>query len=171
MVASIRTLRVPTATNAAPPRSSYVPQWPTAKGFVYRGRVPYQGARSFVAMRCGYKLPNINVAFKPKIDGVSATFDNIVSVVADVFNILRSDLLSKRKSHAYSHPRQALCLLMKEFTKHSFPGIGRMLKRDHSTVMYGIEQAMARMGKDNGFRAMVEECRARLASSVEVERG
>lgn len=169
MVAINRTVTVPGARNEGSPRSDYVPQWPTAKGRPYQGRVPYLAKRTWTAMRCAYSLPNTHVTFTRKIGGVTATFANLVKVVADVFEIDANDLLSQRRAREYARPRQALCALLKEYTRKSLPDIGRLMNRDHTTVMHAIRRVPDICKKDYEFAEKLQICRYRIVAPISVE--
>ena len=51
MVAIIRSNKAPGASNDAPPRSNYIPAWPTAKGRPYNGRANGLGRKQYHGRR------------------------------------------------------------------------------------------------------------------------
>ena len=58
-------------------------------------------------------------------------------MVADYYQLLVADLLSKRRTRNLARPRQMAMALTRELTQHSLPEIGDAFGgRDHSTVMY-----------------------------------
>lgn len=66
------------------------------------------------------------------------TADTIVDIVAEHFNISRNDILSKKRNAEISQPRQIVMYLCREVLDMPYKSIGRVLSRDHSTVMHGI---------------------------------
>ncbi len=49
-----------------------------------------------------------------------------------------ADLKSPKRKRPIVHIRQDLMLRLRRETGHSFSAIGRMLNRDHTTVLWGI---------------------------------
>ncbi len=69
------------------------------------------------------------------------TIENIQKIVAEYFNIRRSDLLSKSRSRSVARPRQMAMALAKELTNHSLPEIGQAFGgRDHTTVLHACRK-------------------------------
>ena len=65
------------------------------------------------------------------------SIDNIQGVVAEYYQIRKSDLLLRRKTRTIARPRQMAMHLAKELTKHSLPEIGEAFGgRDHTTVLH-----------------------------------
>lgn len=64
----------------------------------------------------------------------------IVNAVARRSGITGADIIRQTRYHVYSRPRQLTMYLLRELTPMSLPAIGRVLKRDHSTVKHGINQ-------------------------------
>ena len=169
MPAIIRGTRPMVGTSTIRPLHVYEPKWPEARGLPYRGRVPYLGKRTFVAMRCGYDLPHITVtfvsAFKRAIDG-PMSFPLFLHTVCEVWGVLRAEVLSPQRARRIAHPRMALCALLQELSGKSLPQIGRLLNRDHTTILHAV-RTVKRLVKDSEFRAKFEECRRRLAMGDE----
>ncbi len=66
------------------------------------------------------------------------TADTIVDIVAEHFNITRSDILSKKRNAEIAQPRQIVMYLCRDVLDLPYKAIGKVLGRDHSTVMHGI---------------------------------
>jgi len=65
----------------------------------------------------------------------------IIDVVSEHFNILPSDIISKKRNSEIVIPRQIFMYLCRELTDATFTNIGKILgKKDHTTVMYGSEK-------------------------------
>jgi len=75
------------------------------------------------------------------VRGRQVSVENIQKTVAEYFKIKISDMLSKKRSHNYSKPRQLAMALTRELTNLSFPEIGEAYGgRHHSTVMHACEE-------------------------------
>ena len=68
----------------------------------------------------------------------------IVAEVAAKNDIGFHTLLSSNRTHKVAHARQEAMLRLRRETDLSLPQIGRIFKRDHSTVIHGIRRASQR---------------------------
>lgn len=69
------------------------------------------------------------------------TLDNIISHVADHYNISVNDMLSVHRGRTVARPRQIAMYLAKKLTHRSYPEIGRRFGgRDHTTVLHAVRQ-------------------------------
>lgn len=76
--------------------------------------------------------PDVNKEITPKA---------IINIVAEHFNISPADIVSRKKSHNISHPRQIAMYLIRNLTDSSLQTISAALhKKDHTTVMYAIDK-------------------------------
>jgi len=66
------------------------------------------------------------------------TPDTIVDIVAEHFNITRGDIMSKKRNAEIAQPRQIVMYLCRDILDIPYKQIGKVLGRDHSTVMHGI---------------------------------
>lgn len=67
------------------------------------------------------------------------------------FNISELEFLSNRRNSQFVKARIAASWIAKEFTLHSFPTIGGVYNRDHTTIIHSINQAEKKMEKDPDF--------------------
>lgn len=66
---------------------------------------------------------------------------DILSVVADFYEITINDLKSARRSIHICLPRHICCFLMKDLTLLSYPQMGASLgRRDHTTIIHGVQK-------------------------------
>jgi chromosomal replication initiator protein len=87
-----------------------------------------------------------------------ASFDRIVQAVADRFGLRPGDLSGKRRHREVARARQVALLLGRRLTGHSLDALGGMIGgRDHSTVLYSIRQAEARLKKDKDLARELTE--------------
>ena len=69
------------------------------------------------------------------------TIDQIISTVADFYQVQSSDIISKSRAAKFVQPRQVIAFLAKQLTQRSLQEIGEKLGgRDHATVIYSIKK-------------------------------
>jgi hypothetical protein len=83
----------------------------------------------------------------------------VIRSVAKYYGVSLTDLLSCRRSRSRSvaRPRHVAMYLAKKLTRHSLPAIGRMLDRDHSTIMHGCRKIAALRLEDAKLDAEIRE--------------
>lgn len=67
----------------------------------------------------------------------------IIDAVASFYGVRRIALLSQRRTKNLVYPRHIICFLAHTHTEASFPVIGRIMKRDHTTIIHGSQRAAA----------------------------
>jgi len=81
------------------------------------------------------------------------SIDNIQRIVAELYKLKMSDLLSKRRSRSIARPRQVAMALAKELTNHSLPEIGDAFGgRDHTTVLHACRKIAELRESDSTIR-------------------
>ena len=65
--------------------------------------------------------------------------DKIIDLCCEHFEVLKSDLLSKKRHRHIAECRMVVMSLLKKETELTLKGIGSVLDRDHSTIIYGID--------------------------------
>jgi chromosomal replication initiator protein len=96
----------------------------------------------------------LQTVLKPR--AVAVTFDAIVDAVCDHFSLRPTDLRSKRRSKNVAVPRQLAMYLCRRLMHASFPHIGQLFSRDHSTVIHATTVTERRIKEDAAFQATVE---------------
>ena len=66
---------------------------------------------------------------------VQVIVDKIFSAVYGKYNVGKEDLLGPKRNKDIAFARHVCIYLIKEITDMSYPGIGKMFNRDHTTVM------------------------------------
>ena len=95
---------------------------------------------------------------RPGVSSDYASFDHIVQIVAEHYDLRPGDLASKRRHREVAQARQIALLLGRRLTGHSLEALGGMIGgRDHSTVLYSIRQAEDRLTKENDLGRVVTE--------------
>lgn len=90
------------------------------------------------------------------------TVTEIMRMVTEKTGVSRSALRSKRRVNGVSIARMVVCYLARELTSASFPTIGQMLDKDHSTVLQAARAVAARLPHDDELRAFVNDLKAEL---------
>lgn len=83
----------------------------------------------------------------------TVTPQDILSAVAEHFDLCEQDLTGRSRRKNVSNPRQLCMYLIREETDASLPQIGELLGgRDHTTIMHGCEKISAQMETDEQLR-------------------
>ena len=92
------------------------------------------------------------------------TVEYITEVVAEHFDITVSDILSSKKSRNIAYPRQICMYLCRVLTGDSQKEIGAKLgKRDHSTIIHGINKITADLEKDTALQNVVDILKKKIS--------
>ena len=98
--------------------------------------------------------PNANRIITPEL---------IIKIVAEHFNISPGDITSKKKSKEFVYPRQIAMYLCRILTEFSLHAIGSFMgRRDHSTVLYGIEKIGKEVEINESTRNTVEVLKKKI---------
>ena len=87
-----------------------------------------------------------------KSDVLNAMFSRVLQETG----ISRREIVSEVREHAVIEARFAMYLALRKHG-YSTPTIGKMLNRDHSTIVDGIRSARKRYEKSAAFRALVDK--------------
>ena len=89
---------------------------------------------------------------------------DILQAVSDEFAVPISDIKGNRRQAGLVAARHMVMLLARQYARHlSYPQIAAMLRRDHSTIMYGANKAAERVASDEWYAAKRRRILARLA--------
>ena len=89
--------------------------------------------------------------------------EDIQKIVAQHYNVSRSDILSSRRTATVVRPRQIAMYLAKTMTLRSLPEIGRRFGgRDHTTVLHAVRKIEGLVGQDPALSEEVEALKRRL---------
>jgi chromosomal replication initiator protein len=92
----------------------------------------------------------------------------ILMVSAEYFGLPVAELTGRNRSAKIALPRQIIMYLMREEIGASFPQIGQVLNRDHTTVMHGIGRIADELAQDSDLAKTVNALRSKLYEPVRV---
>ena len=91
----------------------------------------------------------------------------IIDSVSRYFGISVEDLLSKKRTKELVLPRQIAMYLCRTLLDMSFPNIGKAFNgKDHSTVMYAVEQVSGQVETNPELRKTMDELKKYINSGV-----
>ena len=79
---------------------------------------------------------------------ISTTVDKIFAAVYKKYNISKEDIKGKKRVKNIIWARQIAIYLIRDITELSFPNIGEIVDKDHSTVMYSYNTVAKRVTSD-----------------------
>lgn len=91
------------------------------------------------------------------------TFEEIAQAVCERYRISRQELLSRRRTKHVALPRQVAMYLCRNLLDASYPRIGTLFGRDHTTVLHGVRAITSRVGQDATLQSVIESIERRLA--------
>src|SRR5207248_11123098 len=91
----------------------------------------------------------------PGPSGRGATPMAILTAVARYFGVKTDDLKGKARNKQIVVPRHIAMYLLREDAHLSTPECGRLLNRDHTTVLHGMKQVAVDIARDGPSRAAV----------------
>lgn len=86
------------------------------------------------------------------------TVDKIMEEVARTYGVTTADILSSKRNAKVSSARQITAYIVREITQMSMENIGEALGgRDHSTMVYSIQQIEDKMKENRQLKATVDD--------------
>lgn len=86
----------------------------------------------------------------------------VLAETAKHFGLLQREIIAQDHRPCVAIPRHIACYLMRVDLQVSYPSIGRLLDRDHSTVINSVKRVSCLLAAGDHICADVEAIRARL---------
>ena len=102
----------------------------------------------------------------PGPSGRGAMPNAVLLAVARYYGVKADDLKARSRHKQIVEPRQIAMYLLREDAHLSTPEVGRMLNRDHTTVLHGIKQVANDIARDGPSRAAVHGVRVVIAGAA-----
>ena len=110
------------------------------------------------------KAPSINMAQAAISDIINndqptpVTIEKIIEEVARTFGVTPEDIRSENRRAQISNARQVAIYAVREITQIPYEAIGKEFgNRDHSTIVYALQQMDKKIEKDSKTKATVED--------------
>lgn len=88
---------------------------------------------------------------------VSVTVDKVFTSVFKKYGIPREDILSPRRTKEIAFARHMTVYLIRNITEMSLPNIGKLMGRDHSTILSSIDTIEKKLRTDSIFNVEVDQ--------------
>lgn len=86
------------------------------------------------------------------------TYEGIIKVVADHYNVKQDELFNKKRTQNIAFPRQVAMYLCRELADLSYPRIGELFGgRDHTTVIHAYEKISNLKNSNLAFQNELQE--------------
>ena len=82
---------------------------------------------------------------------VQVTVDKIFDAVSEKYGVSKEEIYGTHRTKEIATARHVTIYLLRNLTDMSFPNIGRMFNRDHSTIMNSIDVVERRLRSDSMF--------------------
>jgi len=91
------------------------------------------------------------------------TPQTIINVVSEHFGVRPEDITSKKRNSEYVQPRQIVMYLCRKICDMSYSSIGAFLgKRDHTTVLHGVEKVEEEIVDNEEFKRKVDAIKKKI---------
>ena len=88
---------------------------------------------------------------------VSVTVDRIFSAITDRYGVSRADMVGKKREKQIAEARHISVYLIRELTEMSFPNIGKLYDRDHTTILSSYQKIARHIKSDPAFSLEINE--------------
>ena len=116
-----------------------------AKSFLTGRLVTMELARSCISELLGGAEP------------VTVTVDKIFAAVYKKYNIKKEEIVSSKRTKEIANARHITVYVIRQITDMSLPNIGKIIERDHTTVLSSLDTIETRMVQNPVFRTELEE--------------
>ena len=92
------------------------------------------------------------------------TPEKIVTKVAAKYGVSPDEIYSKKKSSSISKARHISIYLMRKISELSYPNIGKIVNRDHSTIMSSFRLIETELKNNSSFEIEINELIKEISS-------
>lgn len=89
----------------------------------------------------------------------------ICVAVAEAWDMAPEHILSSDRSKSFAQARHAAFFVARELTGRSWPELGKLFRRDHSSVIVGARKAEKRASEDERFARRLRAAREALGAA------
>lgn len=97
------------------------------------------------------------------------SLDEMLSIAAEAFEITAEEIRGRAQPQRIARARHAFVYVARTVLAESFPRIGRVLGRDHTTVISSLRRAEALIVRDKVFKAGVAAIKIAIGAEVVAE--
>lgn len=90
------------------------------------------------------------------------TPDHIIEVVAEYYKVTAADIKGSSRMKAIAQARQIAIYLIREVTSLSFPNIGDVFSKKHSTIIYAYDKIKEEILANPSLATMISEIKSRV---------
>ena len=83
--------------------------------------------------------------------------DDIIGTFAEYFGVDRAKIVSGARQHDLVYIRDLIVCILREYAEMSFPAIGRLLGRDHTTIIHSYRKLQHKFKSDEKLRKGLED--------------
>ena len=84
------------------------------------------------------------------------TPESIIQIVCSTYDVSLEEMKSSKRNAYINVPRQVVMYLCREYTDISLSDLGKLLNRDHTTIMYGEENIKKNLDKNAELKEKVD---------------
>ena len=117
----------------------------SAQSFLYGQKITMEMAKSCLSELLGGAEP------------INITVDKIFAAIFNKYNISKEELLGPKRSKDIAYARHITIYLIREITDMSYPSLGKLFNRDHTTAMSSCDQIAIKAAKDPLFNMELTE--------------
>ena len=88
---------------------------------------------------------------------INPTPEFIIKAVAKYFEIDASDILGKDRSSKVSEPRKIAMYMVRHMTHESFPKMGKVFGKDHTTIKYAVDSLEEQLKTDQALKEKIAD--------------
>ncbi len=96
-------------------------------------------------------------------------YEWITARVCGHYQIGVDELHGKSRTKRVVIPRQVVSYLARRYTEYSYPELGRLLHRDHTTIIFAVKQVALKMKSDKRFTEMIQDFQSDIDTRIKFE--